>query len=257
MIEIRPMDETYLHLTCLHEGPVDPATIEPRPDPLRGGHPPLPWSEETLRMLAEQYRTHKLCHPRPAPFMREMIRRYGTCAMLAWKDREVVGHLRFYPMQIARLFVPPADDRGPRMLNWAGDPGEDEGTLWVQCVMTARPYVSPRPDTITGRNWPAMDEAGARRGVGLKLASGLIDWARTHGWRRIVKIAHADVDCLYGQLGAAGKAFWEKAGFQAVAHFYLRPDWSADYMALAEAQGRQRALTAEEVWTWHRMRYEL
>ena len=33
--------------------------------------------------------------------------------------------------------------------------------------------------------------------------------------------------------------------------------WPPDCMALAEAQGRKRGLTAEEVWTWHRMRYEL
>lgn len=32
MIEMKPMDENYLHLVCLHEGPVDATTVEPPPE---------------------------------------------------------------------------------------------------------------------------------------------------------------------------------------------------------------------------------
>jgi GNAT superfamily N-acetyltransferase len=258
MIEIKPMDEGYLHLVCLHEGPVDTKTVEVPSDRAVGGHPPHPWSDETLREVAERYRTEKVYHPRPADFMVDMICRYGTCALLAWEGQKVVGHLRFYPMEIARLFVPPQDDLGPKVLSWACEPQEDEGTLWVQCVMTSRPYVGPDPDTVTGRNWLAMAEAGARKGVGLKLVRGLIDWARGHDWQRIVKIAHADVDGFYGQMGGGGKAFWEKAGFRVAKAYYFRPEnWKADFVNLAEAQGREKGLTVEEVWTWYRMRYDL
>ena len=49
MIEIRPMDEDYLHLTCLHEGPIDTATFEPPADPLPGGHSPHPWTDTASR----------------------------------------------------------------------------------------------------------------------------------------------------------------------------------------------------------------
>jgi GNAT superfamily N-acetyltransferase len=186
--------------------------------------------------------------------MIEMIRRYGTCAILAWEGQKVVGHLRFYPMEIARLFVPPEDDRSPKVLTWAGDPEEDEGTLWVQCVMTARPYIGPEPDGVTGRNWPAMTEAGARRGIGLKLVLGLVDWAQAHGWRRVVKVAHADIDCFYGQLGGGGKAFWEKAGFHVARAYYDRPaHWAPEFVALAESQGREKGMTPQQVWTWYRM----
>jgi len=255
MIEIKPMDECYLHLTCLHDGPVDTGTFEPPPDPLPGGHPPHPWSEGTLVAVAEAYREHQLYHPRPAAFMREMVRRYGTCAILAWDGRNVVGHLRFYPMKVARLFVPERDDFPP--LSWACEPEEDEGTLWVQCVMASRPYIGPGPDRVTGRNWPPMAEAGARRGVGLELARGLVGWAREHEWKRIVKIAHSDIHCFYGQLGGGGKAFWEKVGFRVADSFQRRPDWSADFIALAEAQGRDEGMAPDEVWTWHRVIYEL
>lgn len=101
MIEIKPMDEGYLHLRCLHDGPIDAATFEPPPDQLPSGHPPHPWSDETLRDVAEKYRAHRISHPYPAEFNREMIRRYGSCAMLAWEEGKVVGQLRFYPMKVA------------------------------------------------------------------------------------------------------------------------------------------------------------
>ena len=255
MIEIKPMDEGYLHLMCLHDGPVDTTTFEPPPDPLPGGHPPHPWSDRALREVAEAYRLHEVYHPRPAPFMREMIRRYGTCAMLAWEGQQVIGHLRFYPMQVARLFIPQGEDCPS--LSWAGEPQDDAGTLWVQCVMASRPYVGPDPDTVTGRNWPAMQEAGARRGVGLRLVQGLIGWAGEHGWNRIAKVAHADLDCFYGQLGGGGKAFWQKAGFGVDESFYERPERSAEFMGLAESEGREKGVAPEEVWTWYRMVYEL
>ena len=34
MIEIKPMDESYIHIVCLHDGPVDPA-IAPTPAAMR------------------------------------------------------------------------------------------------------------------------------------------------------------------------------------------------------------------------------
>lgn len=84
MVETKPMDERYLHLVYLHDGPVDPTTVNVPPDRAPRGHPPHPWSDETLRAVAEQYRMEERYHPRPADLMVEMIRRYGTCAILAW-----------------------------------------------------------------------------------------------------------------------------------------------------------------------------
>lgn len=258
MIEIRPMNEGYLHLVCLHEGAVDPARVQVPARRLPGGHPPHPWSDETLRAVAARYREQRVYHPRPADFMVEMIRRYGTCAMLAWEGPQVVGHLRFYPLAVIRLFWPPEDAASVPILAWAGDPEDDEGTLWVQCVMTSRPYIGAELDAVTGRHWPSSEEAGARRGIGLQLVLELIDWARAHGWARIVKVAHADVDCFYGQLGGGGKAFWEKAGFAAVqSHRFYPAVWKAEFRALAESQSRARGLSADEVWTWHKTQYNL
>jgi GNAT superfamily N-acetyltransferase len=186
-----------------------------------------------------------------------MIHRYGTCAILAWEDHAVVGQLWFYPMSVAHLLEEPSGLSSPLGAMAARDPDKDGGTLWVQCVMSCRPYVGPEPDVVTGHNWPAMAEARARRGVGLKLVHGLIAWARKHGWKRIARIAHADLDCFYGQLGAGGKAFWEKAGFTVVNSFYYRPNWGDEYVALALSQGQEQGMTERDVWTWYQMVCEM
>jgi len=258
MIEIVPMDESYVHTRCLHSGPVDTAVCQHADDPLPEGHPSHPWSDETLHEVIQRYRTHGIsCCPPPAAFSRELMRRYGTCAILAWEGQKVVGQLFFYPMRIARMLEVLWESIPPLMPSTACDPEEGEGILWVLCVMSSRPYLGSQPDTITGCDWPTVADAGARRGVGQRLVGGLIDWAREHDWRRIVKVAHADVDCFYGQLGGGGKAFWKKAGFEVAKSTYFCPEnWKADFRDLAESQGQEKGMTAGEVWTWHRMRYD-
>lgn len=257
MLEIKPMDESYLHLTCLHDGPVDTTRFEPPPDLLPGGHPPGPWDNHTLRLVVARYENHGVTHPRPAEFMREMIRRFGTCAILAWDGTTIVGHLRFYPMTIARMLAGGEHDPSAVLhCTRACRPEDDEGTLWVQCVMSSRPYLGAKPGHGMGNEWPSSAEAGARRGVGHQLVQGLITWAGEHGWQRIVKVAHADLDCFYGQLGGGGKAFWEKAGFRVAGTFHVKPAWTEDFMNIVERERREKGLTDDDVWTWYQMVYE-
>ncbi len=275
MIEIKPMDGSYLHARCLHNGPIDTTACDPPRDRLPEGSPPHPWDEPTLRQVAARYRAHGMAPHATPELMREMIHRYGTCAMLAWEAQKVVGHLRFYPMKVARLLW--TSDRCP-VLNCPGacEPEEDEGALWVLCVMTAQPYVasascsalekvSPArdaPDVVTSasgqRQYRTAEEAGARKGVGLMLVRGLISWARDHGWNRIVKVAHCDLDWHYGILGGGGKAFWEKAGFKVVGSFHRRGgEFKGDDRVIVQAQMARKGMTERELWTWYRMAYEL
>ena len=272
MIEIRPMDESYLHLTCLHAGPVDTRSYRAPPDPLPGGHPPLPWDDDTLRRVLATYRQQGIGHPRPAAFQWEMIRRYGTCALLAWDGPLVVGHVRFFPAAVARLLVEGEPDPSPVLTL---PPEEDAHSLWVQCVMTCRPYVArvdcpalpadgvgdQGPAALTDadgrRRFRTVEEAGARRGVGQALVRELIAWAQAHGWRRIVKLAHCDLDWFYGIMGGGGKAFWEKAGFRVAEAVQWRPFvLSAEFAPIVEAQRRAAGMTEEEVWTWYWMVWE-
>lgn len=57
MIEIIPMDEGYIHIDCMHYGPIDPSS-----PPRRGNEwqdavdlPPHPWSDEVIVELAKRY----------------------------------------------------------------------------------------------------------------------------------------------------------------------------------------------------------
>ena len=88
----------------------------------------------------------------------------------------------------------------------------------------------------------------------MRLARALISWAKHHGWKRIVKVAHCDLDWFYGIQGGGGKAFWLKAGFQATDSLFNRP-WEpdAEAKAIIEAQMNEKGLAERDVWTWHKM----
>ena len=100
--------------------------------------------------------------------------------------------------------------------------------------------------------------AGARKGVGVRLAGALVTWAREHRWRRIVKVAHCDLDWFYGIQGGGGRAFWEKAGFCVASSFRKRAfALTGDARALVDAQMASAGIREEDIWTWYRMVYDL
>jgi len=253
MIEIRPMDESYILIDCMHHGPVD-SSLPPRrvekewqdtPD-----LPPHPWSDETIVELARKYRriSEGWAGDPAREFMREMIQRYGTCAILAWQEGKVAGFLRFYPLGIAHLVSDAGDKQKHPIAITSLRFEPDPDALWIQCVMTCTPYEEPEQ----------AKKVGARKGIGLKLVHGLRALASEQGWKRIVKQAHSDLDCFYGICGGGGKAFWEKAGFKAIGTFRENNDFWGDYWTdIIERQRKEKGMTEEEVWTWYRMAYEL
>jgi hypothetical protein len=252
MVDVRPMTEEYIHIDCLHHGPVDPARA-----PSRGklyqtveNLPRHPWTDDTIVEMAQRY-YHLSEGWRGDPareFMREMIQRYGTCAMLAWQEGKVVGQLRFYPIKMAQL-VYNADPKKQSLMGEAGGLAfeAESDTLWVQCVMTARPYKN-----ATGALW-----AGARRGVGQLLIRALVTWGIEHRWQRIVKQAHADLDCMYGQYGGGGKGFWEKAGFTAVGTLESGPHHNKEWRQTVEREADAKGMSRKEAWRWFLMAYDL
>lgn len=251
MIEIKPMDESYIHINCLHHGPVDPSLPPSRGQqwidaPDLPGHP---WSDETISDLAEKHSgiSHGWRGDPAREFMQEMIQRYGTCAILAWDEEKVVGQIRFYPMEIARIITAGSSEPAKHCTNlW--EPERDRDTVWVQCIMTCAPYQTPEE----------AKRVGTRKGVGLKLAQGVISWAREKGWRHIVTVAHSDLDCMYGIAGKGGISFWEKLGFRIVGTCYHEPPEGMDeWRVTVESQARDKGMTKKEAWTWYRMAYEL
>jgi len=258
MIEVKPMDERYIHIDCLHNGPVDPSV-----PPTRGrlwqdapDLPPHPWSDDMIADVAKKYRriTEGWGGEPSREFMREMIQRYGTCAMLAWENGEVVGQLRFYPLTIVQLLARMALDKQEVAGSKAFEP--DPETLWIRCVMTSRPYVWRDKPSSDG-HWPSMVDAGARKGTGLKLVKGFIDWASDHGWKRAVKLTNADLDFFYGQTGGAGKAFWEKAGFKVIGTSY--EEWPKDdnWKTTVESQAKAKGMSKKEAWTVYHIACDL
>ena len=262
MIEIKPMDESYIHIDCLHGGPLDPAS-PPNPvqhPPDAPALPPHPWSDETIAELATKYEriSHGSAEDGAMEFMREMIQRYGTCAILAWEEGKIVGQLRFYPLTIAQLLARADPQRQRSVRNMGAEVFEaDPGTLWVQCVMTSVPFLGREEVVVGEHRFPSMEKAGARRGTGLKLVQGLISWAGEHGWKRIVKQADADLDCWYGISGAGGKALWEKAGFKVIGTHYDEWPKDDDWKATVESQRKEKGMTENEAWSKYHMAYEL
>jgi hypothetical protein len=260
MIQVRPMDESYIYISCLHFGPVDPDSAL-RPDweePVVPDLPPHPWSDETIAELANEYRClgEGQGGDPTREFMREMIQRHGTCAFLAWEEGLVVGHLRFYPLSIAQLLARAGGEKQPAPRYSATLYEADPKALWVLCVMTARPNVGAMAATVDGRSFPGAKQAGARKGIGSMLVRGLVDWAGERSWKRIVKLAHPDLDVFYGICGGGGKAFWEKASFRAIGSQLKKP-WKGEIAEVVERQRQERGMSEKEAWTWHLMACDL
>lgn len=265
MIEIKPMGEDFILPRCLHAGPIE-AAVGKASEPADLDLPPHPWSDETIRDLVARHPDFGLCDAGsgwPTEFMREMIRRYGACALLAWEGQKVVGFIRFYPMEIARLVDERRAGRVEPILDptLACEPEGDEATFWVHCVMTSRPYTGGTEEVGPTSGGDGIlrtaEEAGARKGIGLRLARALIPWAREHGWKRMIKIAPCDLDFFYGIWGGGGKSFWEKAGFKVVGTIHRPQKWSEEDMTTLRAQLADKGMTEDDAWTFYRMTCEL
>ncbi len=176
---------------CLHGGPLTAVSIDaPGPD----GQVPF-----------GTFRTRNLS------FLRNVVRTYGSCAVVAKQGEAVVGHLRFYPKAVRELAASgaglclqqefpsgPADVLG-RMRFPPLDEIADQ-TLLVHCMMVA-------PDGPGGVSL-------RRRGLGHRMAAALVDWAGANGWRAIEATAFASVPIIYAVSGQAGRNFWEGLGFR-------------------------------------------
>jgi len=216
MVEVKPMDEEFMLPRCLHAGPIDAAAGEA----FESGEsdvPQHPWSDEMMRGLVARHPDFGLCDTGGGwarEFMRETIRRYGTCALPAWEEGKVVGFIRFYPMEIARMVDERRAGRAEPILDptLACEPEDDAATLWAHCVMTSRPYTGTTAEVgPTSRRRCDLAHGGASR--------------RQKGHRpETRKGAHP-----------LGTRAWMEAGYQGCA---LRPRFLLRYMG----RGREGVL---------------
>ncbi len=221
-IVIEPMTKEFVLWRCLHSGPVTRATIEDQP-----ADNPLPW---------ERYRKRNL------PLLRNLMRVYGACAIVARDGDKIIGHLRFYPKAIYGL---PGAGEMCLQQDYSSGPEDDfaekdfppleqieDKTLSVHCLMTGCPRWKENPYQ--------------RKGVGSRLVRTLIEWARRKGWRFIEAMAFEDLPIIYEITGSAGHTFWEKLGFTLVErkpHPYLQE--SSEFVQMLQEQAKSFGIDPE------------
>ena len=250
-ITIEPMTEDFILWRCLHSGPLSKQTMEQYA------------SEEGQIVNFKKIRDINI------PLLRKLIKTYGTCAIVARKGDEIIGVLRFYPKALmsmekaGSMCLQQDHPAGPNadLINEpfpSLDQIEDK-TLQVHCIMTSRPYVGDKEADVLGEHYRSQQDAGARKGIGLKLAHAFITWAKEQGWKRIEVMTFADLDIFYGVTGGAGKSFWEKAGFKLQnTRPMSRDDWPDEKAhALIDAQAKAAGISHEQAWSFYDMICEL
>jgi len=245
------MTEKFILWRCLHHGPLSKQTIEQ-------------WPGE-----AEQNINFKKIRALNIPLLKKLVKMYGTCVIVARDGDEIIGMLRFYPKAVMSM-----NKAGYMCLqqDYPAGPAEDiineqfpsfeeieDKTLKVHCIMTSRPYAGDKETEIFGTRCLGKVKAGARKGIGLKLAHALVDWARQNGWKRIELTTFADLDIFYGTTGGAGKGFWEKAGFRVENIRPMSPDdWPDEKArALIDIQAKAAGIGLNEAWSFYDMACEL
>jgi len=141
--------------------------------------------------------------------LRETKNRFGNCAVVAWHDGRVLGHL---------VWMPRSKAREVRAAGWPffGPPTEDEGVLVVINLAFC---------SLSGHEF-------RRKGVGRAMVNLMTTWARENAWRTIEVYETTGGlfprDWLDWCIPPA--PFWKGRGFTVCAH---RPQAYTDEM-LAE-----------------------
>ena len=72
-----------------------------------------------------------------------------------------------------------------------------------------------------------------------------------------MKLTNADLDFFYGQTGGAGKAFWEKAGFEVIGMRHEEAPSDGDWKTTVESQAKAKGMSKKEAWTVYHMACDL
>ncbi len=261
VIEIRPMGNDLVTTACLHRGPLDAGVLlyqsaDEAVDERLYQHP---WPDSLLDELAPRLGQNIVCPPGASAerreFLREVVHRYGTCAIQAWHDDQIVGIIRFFPsalmMRLGR-HSPSLRDSWFWPAVQADDPAN---TLFIQCIEMGAPTFQ--------RGLLAMPDDSSknatyfqRRGIGSALVRALIAWAAERGWARLQTGAGRDLEIVYGLAGTGGRTFWEKLGFHAHTELPSLP-WVSTQLAVLSYQASKARISLEEAQRQWLMVYDL
>jgi acetyltransferase (GNAT) family protein len=232
-ISISPMTEEFILWRCLHDGPLSKKNIDISTDT----------SQECFKYKSTSF-----------PLLKKLIRTYGTCAMLAWDNNEVVGFVRFYPKVIESM---PEAVNMCLLQDFPNGPSENlvhaefppldkirDKTLVVNCMMTGSPLLKQNPYQ--------------RKGLGSRLVRALIDWATGNGWKAIEATAYTDLPIVFEITGNAGRRWWERLGFQLVSIDEEPAMKDEDeFVKTAERQAIELNMDPNEVKNRYRLRLKL
>lgn len=138
-------------------------------------------------------------NPLYVAYYSELVEAYGTCAILAWQGRSVVGFLPFRPKDCGLPEL-------PFCIHYF-DPEEPD----LECVEQATPIpLSEMDRKMLEVRCLSVRSSLHRQGLGSEMARYLIAWARENGWQRIEGWAFAQSDFSW----LPDIAFWEKAAFK-------------------------------------------
>jgi GNAT superfamily N-acetyltransferase len=233
-IIVVPWAGDFVLWRCLHGGPLSAATIERVRKDIG-----MPWAELRARNV---------------PLLERLAAVYGAYAIVARAGEEIVGQLRFYPKAVCAraeaglLCLQQRYPNGPSdaLAQGAFPPRAElaDKTLVVHCLMTGNPAQKENPYQ--------------RRGLGTRLAQGLVAWATAQGWQAIEATAYEDLPTAYAFTGQAGKRFWEKLGFH-VAAVGIEPELGGEsvFAQNLRTEAAAQGLAPEQAQAKYTMRREL
>lgn len=174
------IDRDRLLCRCMHGGPV-----------------PLPDARQAIPDVSQEV---------VEGWVSTAVARFGSCAVLAVDDAQIVGVLWFYPAEVKQLFGGPICVQGDnydalRDFDPADLPPQEQLTdltLEIECVMLARA--------------PTADYTG--RGLARRMVLHLIDWARERGWARIAARTIPEIQPLLLWYGAYSVDRYRALGFR-------------------------------------------
>jgi len=221
---LKPMDSSLLVWRCLHDGPITRVNLDAPPDESR-----LPSRESAVRLLGQ------------------LTDRYGSAAILAWEEDEVVGLLRFVPRVVARM-----EGCGGFCLLMPHPAGPTED--FPLAVLPARETIEDRTLVVTCMQLLSDRQ---RQGLGRAMVERLKSWARNEGWDAIEATAYQDLPLVYEVTGNAGRRWWEDLGFHVTESMEEEAmKYYGDFVHSLEAQAREREMDPGKVTRKFIMRWD-
>ncbi len=192
MIEYRMMDAESLLCCCLHNGKIALEDVKLAPVEAEAG----------------------VANGTVAAFLRAACMAYGSCAVLAIEDSNIVAKLRFYPAVLVNMLGEHTCVQTPEHLQKIADldlkrfPEKDslpERSLYLHCFQVAgveRAVAEDNPTSYRGR------------GIGINMLKKLIDWSKAEGWDEIQGRAIQHIPPLMSWSNHLSVERFRKLGFE-------------------------------------------